>query len=81
MALVGLLVSRWFARVREVGSDQWGARGVAWVRLRDASSGSTIFFANTHGPLSGCSSTLGDNWLRAVTDNIVSGDMLVSLRL
>ena len=68
-----LLASGW----REVGSDQWGARGVAWVRLSDASSGSTIFFANTHGPLGSCSSTLGDNWLRVVTDNIVQGDMLI----
>ena len=29
-------------------------------------TGSTIFFANTHGPLSGCSTSVGDNWLRAV---------------
>ena len=51
----------------EIGSDQYGQRITAWVRLRDLqNTGSTVFFANTHGPLSGCSTSVGDNWLRAV---------------
>ena len=51
----------------EIGSDQYGQRITAWVRLRDLqNTGSTVFFANTHGPLSGCSTPVGDNWLRAV---------------
>ena len=52
----------------QVGSDQYGQRVTVWVRLMDRAAGSTIFFANTHGPLGGCSPSLGANWLRAVTD-------------
>jgi endonuclease/exonuclease/phosphatase family metal-dependent hydrolase len=67
------LASGW----KKVGSDSYGQRGVAWVRLSDTASGSRIFFANTHGPLSSCPESLGQNWLSVVTDNIVSGDILV----
>ena len=61
----------------EIGSDQYGKRVTVWVRLLDRDAGSTVFFANTHGPLGDCSRARGDDWLRAVTDNIVAGDMLV----
>ena len=62
----------------EIGSDQYGKRVTVWVRLRDLqNAGSTVFFANTHGPLGDCSRARGDDWQRAVTNNIVAGDMLL----
>ena len=61
----------------EIGSDQYGKRVTVWVRLLDRDAGSTVFFANTHGPLGDCSKARGDDWLRAVTDNMMAGDMLV----
>ena len=69
---------------RQIGSDRWGVRITAWVRLIARATGATVFFANTHGPADGgtasppmCSTALGENWWGAVTDNIVPGDMLV----
>ena len=46
----------------QVGSDQYGQRVTVWVRLLDRTTGATVFFANTHGPLGDCSTALGDNW-------------------
>ena len=61
----------------QVGSDQYGQRVTVWVRLLDRTTGATVFFANTHGPLGDCSTGLGDNWMRAVADNIAPDDFLV----
>ncbi|EOD07184.1 hypothetical protein EMIHUDRAFT_198514 [Emiliania huxleyi CCMP1516] len=61
----------------QVGSDQYGQRVTVWVRLLDRTTGATVFFANTHGPLGDCSTALGDNWMRAVADNIAPDDFLV----
>jgi len=60
-----------------IASDQWGNRHLNWVRLRHKSSGATVFFANTHGPLGNCGTTVGNNWLSGVNENRQSGDTVV----
>lgn len=59
-----------------VASDQYGGRYLTWVRLRHIASGIKIFFANTHGPLGNCGSTVGNNWLSGVNDNKEPGDVV-----
>jgi len=61
-----------------VASDRWGTRYLTWVRLQEKSSGKTIFFGNTHGPLGQCgSSTLAANWGNAITNNMESNDVVI----
>merc|ERR1712176_822789 len=38
--------------------------------------GVKIFFANTHGPLGNCGSTLGRNWANGVENNKAEGDVV-----
>jgi len=59
-----------------VASDQYGGRYMTWVRLQHIASGAKIFFANTHGPLGNCGSTLGRNWVAGVNENKVQGDIV-----
>mmetsp|Transcript_23981 Transcript_23981/g.72075 ORF Transcript_23981/g.72075 Transcript_23981/m.72075 type:complete len:277 (+) Transcript_23981:569-1399(+) len=60
-----------------ITTGPYAARYVGYARLVDRESGSTIFFANTHGPHIGCPTWLGESWLSVVTDNIASGDLVV----
>jgi len=69
-----------FTRISEPGtkwvaSDQYGNRHVNFVRLRHVATGSTVLFANTHGPLGNCGNSVGQNWADAITDNIQAGDI------
>jgi hypothetical protein len=63
-----------------VASDQYGARVLNWVRLQEV-DGSTIFFANTHGPLGQADGQAGENlannYINAVESNIQPGDRLI----
>jgi len=70
-----------FSRIGEpgsklVGQDQWGERWMNWVRLRHIATGSSVLFVNTHGPLNGCSDTLGNNWVDGVNENWHQGDVI-----
>ena len=64
-----------------ITTGPYAARYVGYARLVDRESGSTIFFANTHGPHIGCPTWLGESWLSVVTDNIVSGDLMAGTRI
>jgi len=59
-----------------VASDQYGGRYMTWVRLQHRATGAKILFANTHGPLGNCGSTLGNNWKAGVNGNRQSGDIV-----
>jgi len=59
-----------------VADDKWGDRHFTWVRLRHTPTGANIFFANTHGPLGNCGTTLGNNWVSGVKDNRQAGDIV-----
>merc|ERR1719476_662714 len=61
----------------EVATDQWGKRHMNWVRLRHSASGTSVFFANTHGPLNNCRDELGRKWARGITSNRRSGDVVI----
>merc|ERR1712039_869803 len=60
-----------------IASDQYGNRYMDWVRLRVIATGQTIFFANTHGPLNGCGTDLGQNYVNAINNNKDSADRVV----
>jgi len=45
--------SEWIAK------DKWGDRLMNWVRLREKATNTSIFFANTHGPLDQCGGDAG----------------------
>jgi len=60
-----------------VATDKYGNRYMNWVRLRVQSTGQTIFFANTHGPLNGCGTDLGQRYLGGVNGNKQPGDKVV----
>mmetsp|Transcript_17229 Transcript_17229/g.50963 ORF Transcript_17229/g.50963 Transcript_17229/m.50963 type:complete len:307 (+) Transcript_17229:132-1052(+) len=64
-----------------ITTGPYAARYVGYARLVDRESGSTIFFANTHGPHIGCPTWLGESWLSVVTDNIASGDLVAGTRI
>jgi len=49
---------------------------MTWVRLQHRATGAQILFANTHGPLGNCGSTLGNNWKAGVNGNRQSGDIV-----
>jgi hypothetical protein len=59
-----------------VASDGYGGRYLTWVRLNHVATGVKIFFANTHGPLGNCGSTLGRNWANGIKDNKAEGDVV-----
>jgi len=59
-----------------VASDKYGGRYMTWVRLQHRATGAKILFANTHGPLGNCGSTLGNNWKAGVNGNRQSGDIV-----
>lgn len=59
-----------------VASDRYGARYMTWVRLRHT-SGATVLFANTHGPLGDCGNTLGDNWRNGIITKKQTGDTVI----
>ena len=44
---------------RNVVQDKWGDRLMNWVRLREKATNTSIFFANTHGPLDQCGGDAG----------------------
>jgi len=56
-----------------VARDQYGDRYIQWVRLKVKTTGSTIFFANTHGPLGQCNGEAGErlaaNYINAIKAN------------
>merc|ERR1712113_616138 len=60
-----------------VASDQYGGRYMTWVRLQHRATGAKILFANTHGPLGNCGSTLGNNWKAGVNGNRQSGGIVM----
>jgi len=59
-----------------IGSDQWGARWITFVRLRHAATGAAVLFVNTHGPLGQCGATLGNNWANGVRARMQPGDVV-----
>jgi hypothetical protein len=61
---------------RWVASDRYGGRYMTWVRLQHKASGVNILFANTHGPLGNCGSTLGNNWKKGVSDKRDTDDIV-----
>jgi|EP00927_Polykrikos_kofoidii_P036406 hypothetical protein len=60
-----------------VSDDKYGARYLNYIRLREISSGQTIFFGNTHGPLDNCGPTVGQNWVNAINYHRQSGDHII----
>lgn len=64
-----------------VAKDQYGDRHVNWVRLADQTTGKTILFANTHGPLNQCGGFAGDlvaqNYINAIHLHQKAGDVIV----
>jgi hypothetical protein len=61
---------------RWVANDQYGGRYMTWVRLKHTDSGITVFFANTHGPLGNCGSTLGKNWVAGLDEKKKASDVV-----
>jgi len=59
---------------KKVASDYYGGRWMTWVRLEHKTTSVKIFFANTHGPLGNCGTTVGNNWANGVKDNMENGD-------
>jgi hypothetical protein len=59
-----------------VASDGYGGRYMVWVRLQHKASGVSVFFANTHGPLGNCGSTLGNNWVAGIRENKDANDVV-----
>lgn len=62
---------------KKVAADKYGDRYMNWVRLKEAGSGRTYFFANTHGPLNGCGADLGHNYLDAINAHKGESDKFV----
>ncbi|CAE7207621.1 unnamed protein product [Symbiodinium natans] len=65
----------WIAR------DKYGDRKMNWVRLQVIGSSTTIFFANTHGPLDQCGGgpgeTVASNFINAVYSHKKPKDLVV----
>ncbi|CAJ1388724.1 unnamed protein product, partial [Effrenium voratum] len=58
--------------------DKWGDRFLNWVRLKDHTTHTAIFFANTHGPLKQCGDHIvAENYLKAVEGAKKAGDQVV----
>merc|ERR1712217_863333 len=47
------------------------------VRLQITGTGQTVFFANTHGPLSSCSTDLGQNYINGINSNKQPSDTVI----
>ncbi|CAJ1365644.1 unnamed protein product, partial [Effrenium voratum] len=61
-----------------VAKDKWGDRFLNWVRLKDHTTHTAIFFANTHGPLKQCGDNIvAENYLKAVEGAKKAGDQVV----
>lgn len=60
-----------------IAKDQYGDRFMNWVRLQVQGSSQTIFFANTHGPLNGCGSDLGNRYIEGINGNKQPADTVV----
>jgi len=65
--------------VVKIANDKYGDRFMYWVRLKEngGTDPKTVFFVNTHGPLNGCGSDLGNNYITGINAHKQPGDLFV----
>lgn len=65
--------------VVRIATDKYGDRFMYWVRLKEkgGTNPKTLFFVNTHGPLNGCGSDLGSNYIAGINAHKQPGDLFV----